>query len=521
MQSFNLFQLHYKVGYAHHMKPTYYKSLYVSEKVLSTSPPLPQEFVETRWSYIHSALKWWNKYGKACVQVGHKVLASLPKSDSHYSIWKEIIQMAANVEIAVQRVLLYEVLERLIMPASEDCQKGDNELKFSSGFLARSWPVRVLRDTNMARLMYTQPDFALPLTTAAMQSLPAERHSDFINTAVKPFLDECVKTLNKHGTRWHTFPLLFALGADSDHRHFFWRAVRRVLGLPVDTSVLSGTVPSHLAQYDQPALYSQFVNAATQIKDAHELAKLCSNANLLDMREYLLGSQNVQWFAEFAVLAMVATDSGGLQKRMQKWPVPPDMMLEVATLAEQASASTPTSSSEPHTWHWYCTYVFAIPVNNAVAERQFNIAQLYTSSNECELSKQATHLFVENVVHKTSARLQYYQKGHKSATKATASSMHHIAQQMKLYSASITPARLRAAKREVKLLRSGQSDARTRTAAEVYSDSLRRHRVRTDIDSHIAELEEAGRIRSVDREKQKKASSSQSTGQSAEISQSK
>lgn len=50
MMDFNLFQLHYKIGYIHHQKPSYYEALYVSEGIFARVPPLIQEFVETRWS---------------------------------------------------------------------------------------------------------------------------------------------------------------------------------------------------------------------------------------------------------------------------------------------------------------------------------------------------------------------------------------------------------------------------------------------------------------------------------------
>eukprot|EP00117_Sycon_ciliatum_P050406 scpid42453/ scgid3730/ len=190
----------------------YYKSLYFSEKILSSPPPLPQEFVETRWSYIHASLTWWNKYGHACVKLGHKVLEYLPKSDSHLSIWTEIVEMAANAEITVHRVLLLEMLDRLIMPGLHDCQKSDEELGFGSGFLAQAWPVRVMMDLNLAKLMATEPEFALPLTAAAMESLPPDLQQNVLVTQVKPFAEECVKTLEKHASRWHKFPLLFALG---------------------------------------------------------------------------------------------------------------------------------------------------------------------------------------------------------------------------------------------------------------------------------------------------------------------
>ena len=125
----------------------------VSLAILSTPPPLPQEFVETRWSYIYEALTWWRRYGQSCVKLGHKILEFLPKSDSHYSIWEEIVQMAANEEIGRHPALLLEVLDRLVIPGLHDCQGCDGELKFSCGFLARSSPMRVVSDINLANLV--------------------------------------------------------------------------------------------------------------------------------------------------------------------------------------------------------------------------------------------------------------------------------------------------------------------------------------------------------------------------------
>ena len=61
--------------------------------------------------------------------------------------------MEADEEIAVQRVLFLEVLNRLIMPSLDACQQGDKELDFSSGFLTRQWPGRVIRDIDMPSLM--------------------------------------------------------------------------------------------------------------------------------------------------------------------------------------------------------------------------------------------------------------------------------------------------------------------------------------------------------------------------------
>ena len=39
------------------------------------------------------------------------------------------------------------------------------------------------------------------------------------------------------------------------------------------------------------------------------------------------------------------------------------------------------------------------PVHNALAERQFNIADLYLDPNMSEETNQATQLFVQNIIH--------------------------------------------------------------------------------------------------------------------------
>ena len=182
MVDFNLFQLHYKVGYIHHQRPTYYKALYVSEQILAKAPPLPQEFVETRWSYIHESLKWWAKHGTACVKLGKKMLERLPVSESHHSIWSNVVATAANDRLTAQRTMLLELLDRLKMPGLEMCQAGDTELNFSSGYLARMWPRKTSCDINMAQLMLDYPCFALPLTENSKAALSSSDQEIFSRT---------------------------------------------------------------------------------------------------------------------------------------------------------------------------------------------------------------------------------------------------------------------------------------------------------------------------------------------------
>ena len=48
--------LSFQVAWAHHDRPSQYKSLYVALKLLPKKPPLPQNFVETRWTYMSEHL---------------------------------------------------------------------------------------------------------------------------------------------------------------------------------------------------------------------------------------------------------------------------------------------------------------------------------------------------------------------------------------------------------------------------------------------------------------------------------
>ena len=52
--------------------------------------------------------------------------------------------------IKTERTCLLELLDRLIIPALNSCQKGDNDLNFSSGYLTRLWPAHVTADIHLA-----------------------------------------------------------------------------------------------------------------------------------------------------------------------------------------------------------------------------------------------------------------------------------------------------------------------------------------------------------------------------------
>ena len=66
-------------------------------------------------------------------------------------------------------------------------------------------------------------------------------------------------------------------------------------------------------------------------------------------------------------------------------------------------ALSPRGSLE---FEFYAKNIFSLPVNNVLAERHFNLSQLYLNDNRSELSKQASATFVGNILHsgKTNTR---------------------------------------------------------------------------------------------------------------------
>lgn len=71
MNNNHVLQLLYKgwLAWLHHQRPSQYKSMYVSLGILRREPPLPQSFIDTRWTYYHETLQWHLNYGKALQRV--------------------------------------------------------------------------------------------------------------------------------------------------------------------------------------------------------------------------------------------------------------------------------------------------------------------------------------------------------------------------------------------------------------------------------------------------------------------
>eukprot|EP00117_Sycon_ciliatum_P043689 scpid18065/ scgid31604/ len=176
------------------------------------------------------------------------------------------------------------------------------------------------------------------------------------------------------------------------------------------------------------------------MKSVSALAALCVTDGLLDERSYLLHNPETHLFDEFAILTLVAADRKGLQEWRRNWPIQPGMAIEVLRLANSAEVGPPTAAGEPHAWAWYCHHIFGLPVHNVLAERQFNLANIYLSANESEISRQATQLFAQNILH-----------GGQSVARTTNETIRTVISSMKNYSSSVTDEQVAEARSGLKI----------------------------------------------------------------------
>ncbi|XP_068721450.1 uncharacterized protein [Montipora capricornis] len=233
MNNNHVLQLLYKISWLHHERPSQYKAMYVSLGILSKEPPLPQSFIETRWTYYHEMLQWYFKYGKACLQLAERILERMPKSDNHSSVWQNVIKLSSCPMIQVQIKFLFEFLDKFIIPSLNSSQASDEELGFSSGYLARLWPATVLKHNETLSQMLLCPSLYFPLTEEQVQlsfkDPAAIKH--FYQEVQRPMLQEALKVIKEHGAEWLSFPKLFEMGADQRFQSPFWSSVLKVLDI--------------------------------------------------------------------------------------------------------------------------------------------------------------------------------------------------------------------------------------------------------------------------------------------------
>ncbi|RMX54116.1 hypothetical protein pdam_00024809 [Pocillopora damicornis] len=300
MSNPHVLQLLYKISWLHHERPSQYKVMYVSLGILSKEPPLPQTFIDTRWTYYHETLQ-------------------LPKSDSHQTIWQDVIELSSSPMIQVEIKFLFEFLDKFIIPSLNTSQASDAELGFSSGYLARLWPATVLKHHETLSKMLMSPAEYFPLTSQqvkmSLKDPAAINH--FHKQVQRPMLQEAIKVIKDHGAEWLTFPKLFGMGADQGYQ------ILKLLEVPV--------------------------------RSENQQEKSVNNL-------FHVHGQNI--------LTLVSKDRVGLIKWATLWKfMEPQLLSEIKEIASSPHSSLISKEATPNLFEFYAKHIFSLPVNNVLAER--------------------------------------------------------------------------------------------------------------------------------------------------------
>ena len=439
MNNNHVLQLLYKVSWLHHERPSQYKSMYVSLGILSKEPPLPQSFIDTRWTYYYETLQWHLKYGKACLQLGETVLERMPKSDSHYTVWQNVIKLSSCPMIQVEIKFLYEFLDKFLIPSLNASQATDQDLGFSSGYLARLWPATVLKHHETLSKMLMSPSAYFPLTEQqvkmSLKDPAAINH--FHQEVQRPMLQEALKVVKDHGSEWLSFPKLFGIGADPRYQSSFWHSVLKVLEIPV-------TLPT------------------------------VRKTERRSVQNFNVHGQNLH--------KLVCKDRTGLVKWAEIWNLKETKLLnDIKRVATSPQSSLISKEANPNLFEFYAKHIFSIPVNNVIAERQFNLSQLYLQNNMSKLSKQASVTFVENILHSG--------KNNNRTTEA-AREIHE--ERMKAYANMLTSDLLQEARKKLNAIRKCENHGPL-TAKDVYPKAWEARKLNSNTPSMIQSLKAEGR----------------------------
>ena len=154
---------------------------------------------------------------------------------------------------------------------------------------------------------------------------------------------------------------------------------------------------------------------------------------------------------------LVCKDRAGLVKWVEIWNLKePKLLNDIKRVATSPQSSLISKEANPHLLEFYAKHIFSIPVNNVIAERQFNLSQLYLQNNMSELSKQASITFVENILHSG--------KNNNRTTEA-AREVHE--ERMKAYANMLTSDLLQEARKKLNTIRKCENHGPL-TAKDVY-----------------------------------------------------
>ena len=128
-------------------------------------------------------------------------------------------------------------------------------------------------------------------------------------------------------------------------------------------------------------------------------------------------------------------------------------------------------------------------------------ASIYLDPTQSELSKQATNLFVENVLHEPDERYSLLGKikgNHKASNsefkgRVTEPLRNHVSHQMRMYEDLITPILLLQARANLRKLRENSSEAAPLTAKDLFPAKISARKTRDNHQEKNKKLQEEGR----------------------------
>ena len=120
-------------------------------------------------------------------------------------------------------------------------------------------------------------------------------------------------------------------------------------------------------------------------------------------------------------------------------------------------------------------------MNNVIAERQFNLSQLYFRENMSELTKQASITFIENTLHSG-----------KTNSRTTEAAREVYEERMKAYAHMLTSDLLQEARKNLNTIRTCKTNGPL-TAKDVYPKAWEARKLNSDTQSMIQSLKAEGR----------------------------
>ena len=340
----------------------------------------------------------------------------MPKSDSHSAVWQNVIKLYSCPLIQVEIQFLFEFLDNFIIPSLAS----DNELGFSSGYLERLWPAIVLKhNETLSKMLMSQSKYFPSTEEQVKLSLKDPAAIKHFNLEVqRPMLQEALKVIKDHGTVWLSFPKLFGMGADQEFQSSFWSSVLSVLDIPLERK--PGNMP---------------------IKN-----------------EYVYGQ---------SIYTPVSKDKAGLVKWANVWNLQqPQLLNEIKAVATSHESFLINKESNPHLFEFYAKHIFSLPVNNVIAEQQFNLSQLYLHDNLSELSKQASMMFVENILHRG-----------KSNGRITVAARDVHERRMRVYGQLLNTALLQEARKNLEKIQKGNVGSGPLTRMSILRFGRRRNQI--------------------------------------------